>query len=346
MPDSYDLRQLGWKPFFQQQLTLDEWETATPARVAARDRSVVHLLAEAGAIMLELRDGMGDLATGDWVLLEEDGRFSRRLDRSSLFSRKAAGTRVDTQSIAANVDTAFVVTSMNRDFNLNRIERYLALAGEAEVGAVLVLSKLDQCEEAQRYIDEAQSLDAGLPVVAVNGLDPESAKGLLPWCGSGNTVVFLGSSGVGKSTLVNALFGESVQLTRGIREDDDKGRHTTTGRTLHLLPGGGLLLDTPGMRELQLAACERGIDETFAEITRLSDSCRFADCRHQGEPGCAVRAAVEAGRIDERRLANYHKLMREQAFNEATLAEKRDRDRKLGRFYRSVMADKKRYEGK
>ena len=153
-------------------------------------------------------------------------------------------------------------------------------------------------------------------------------------------MAFLGSSGVGKSTLINTLLGMEIQRTNTIREDDDKGRHTTTKRSLHLIPGGGLLLDTPGMRELQLADCEQGLEETFSEIVELAAQCKFSDCSHQGEPGCAVRAAIELGRLDERRLSNYQKLMREQAFNSATLAEKRARDRELGRYYRSVLESK------
>jgi ribosome biogenesis GTPase len=339
---TFDLPGLGWKAFFQQQLSLEEWETSTVNRVLARDRSSVQLLGAEGRLILELRADMTDLATGDWVLLGEGNSYQRRLERSTLFSRKAAGTRAETQIIAVNVDTAFIVSSMNRDFNLNRIERYLALANEAGVTPVLVLTKLDLCDEPEPYVAEAQTLDSSLMIVAVNGLDPESVSALSPWCGVGNTVVFLGSSGVGKSTLINTLFGEALQLTHGTREDDDKGRHTTTGRTLHLMPGGGLLLDTPGMRELQLAACEHGIEETFAEITELAERCRFSDCLHQAEPGCAVRNALDSGQIDPRRLANYHKLMKEQAFNEATLAEKREKDRKLGRYYRSVLSDQKR----
>ena len=178
----------------------------------------------------------------------------------------------------------------------------LALASEAGVTSVLVLTKLDRCSDPQPYIDDAQSLDPGLSVVAVNSLDPESAERLLPWCDAGNTVVFLGSSGVGKSTLVNSLFGESVQLTHDIREDDDKGRHTTTGRTLHLLPQGGMLLDTPGMRELQLVDVGDALEDVFAEITGLAASCRFSDCTHDTEPGCAVIGAIESGDLDPDRL--------------------------------------------
>ena len=153
-------------------------------------------------------------------------------------------------------------------------------------------------------------------------------------------MVFLGSSGVGKSTLINTLLGGEIQHTQGFRADDDKGRHTTTSRSLHLLASGGVLLDTPGMRELQIADCEHGVEETFSEITNLASQCKFSDCSHQNEPGCAVRAAIEAGELNERRLVSYLKLMREQAFNTATLAEKRERDREFGRYVRSIMKSK------
>jgi ribosome biogenesis GTPase len=259
------------------------------------------------------------------------------LERSSLFSRKAAGKKVDRQLIAANIDTVFVVSSMNQDFNLNRLERYLALAHESDVEAVIVLTKADCADDPEAYTAKAQTLGESLQVVAVNSLDHQSVDQLLPWCQPGKTVAFLGSSGVGKSTLVNTLSGQTIQPTQAIREDDAKGRHTTTGRSLHLLPSGALLLDTPGMRELQLADCEHGIDETFAEITALAQQCKFSDCQHQGEPGCAVRAAIDAGELDARRLESYLKLMREQAFNTATLAERRAQDREFGRYIRSVM---------
>ena len=233
-----------------------------------------------------------------------------------------------------------MVSSLNQDFNLNRIERYLALANEAGVEPVVVLTKADCCENPQSYTQQVQALDQLLMVVTVNSLDPDSVNKLEPWCCTGKTVALLGSSGVGKSTLLNTLSGKTVQLTHSIREDDDKGRHTTTGRSLHLLPTGGLLLDTPGMRELQLANCEHGIEETFTDIRELATQCKFTDCQHQNEPGCSVRAAINAGKLDERRLTSYLKLMREQAFNQATLAEKRARDRSLGRYYRSVLAEK------
>ena len=336
------LTQLGWRPFFQQQLTLEEWEHCTVARLFERNRSNLLVMSEGGALSLPLTHAVPPLTVGDWLLLDEGGRFVRALDRLSLFSRRAAGEKVAQQLVAANVDTLFVVSSLNRDFNLNRIERYLALAHEAGVEPVVVLTKADLADDPGAYVERLRAVEPMLMVDALNALNPASVATLAPWCGVGRTVAFLGSSGVGKSTLINTLMGRTDQTTGAIRADDDKGRHTTTARSLHPMPGGALLLDTPGMRELQLADCETGVEETFAEIVALAEGCRFADCSHQGEPGCAVREAIEAGKLEERRLTNYRKLLREQAVNSATLAEKRERDRNLGRFYRSVQTESQR----
>lgn len=330
MPN-YSLSQLGWRHFFQQQLTLDEWEGCSAARVISQQRGVIHVQAEAGRQSIQLLKNMPAFAVGDWLLLDASGAFVRLLERFSLFSRKAAGAKVATQLIAANIDTVFIVSSMNQDFNLNRIERYLALANEAGVEPVIVLTKLDTCDDPDGYTDQIRQMDPFLEVAAVNSLDAESVRQLDGWCAEGKSVAFLGSSGVGKSTLINTLLGEAAQQTSGIREDDAKGRHTTTSRSIHVLANGGLLLDTPGMRELQLADCEQGVEETFSEIAALAGQCRFKDCRHENEPGCAVLAAIGSGDLDERRLANYLKLMKEQELNTATLAERRARDREFGR---------------
>lgn len=340
------LSQLGWRHFFQLQLSLSELEQATIARVIGVERSECHALSEQGVLRVLTQATMPPLVVGDWILIGQDGEFQRLLERFSLFQRKAAGTRVDTQLIAANLDTLFVVCSMNKDFNLSRIERYLAMANEAGVEAVVVLSKADCCDDPEHYVEQLTAIDSMLMVVAINGCDPVSVQQLQPWCCGGKTVALLGSSGVGKSTLINTLSGGTIQSTSAIRTDDDKGRHTTTSRSLHLLAGGGLVLDTPGMRELQLSSCEQGVDETFSEITRLAAECRFSDCQHQSEPGCAVRAAIDAGVLSQRRLNNYIKLKREQAFNAATLAEKRAKQRQFGKHVRSVMGVKNKLKGR
>ncbi|MGR5148233.1 ribosome small subunit-dependent GTPase A [Photobacterium alginatilyticum] len=336
------LPELGWKPFFQQQLSLDEWETTHIARVMAQHRSQLTIMTEQGEQHLKIASSMPAMTVGDWVLLSDDSQFVRALDRCSEFSRKAAGSKVQSQLIAANIDTVFIVCSLNNDFNLNRIERYLALVNEAGVEPVIVLTKADCCEAPQQYVQQVQNIDPMLFVEAVNGLDRSSTAVLESWCRAGKTVAFMGSSGAGKSTLINALQGIEVQQTGAIREDDSKGRHTTTSRSLHVMPSGGLLLDTPGMRELQLADCEQGLEVTFADIGLLAEECRFSDCQHDQEPGCAVRAAIESGALEERRLRNFHKLNREQARNGATLAERRAKDRKFNKLCRSVLAEKRK----
>jgi ribosome biogenesis GTPase len=334
------LAQLGWRPFFQQQIGLEHWGYPV-CRVAAQHRNRLELLSEAGPVELALDRGMPAITVGDWLLLAPGGQFLRLLDRQSLFRRKAPGTKVEEQLIAANVDTLFIVTSLNEDFSLNRVERYLSLAKDAEVEPVIILSKADLCDDPERLRREVQRLAPLLMVETVNCLDAAEIQKLLPWCGPGKTVAFMGSSGVGKSTLVNSLLGDAVQVTGSIREKDGQGRHITTGRSLHPMQEGGLLLDTPGLRELQLTDCVAGVNSTFAEITALAERCRFADCRHGNEPGCAVQDAISRGELNPRRLSSYQKLMREQALNSATLAEKRARDKRFGKMIKSVLSEKK-----
>ncbi len=332
------LSEWGWKPFFQQQLSLEELESLAPGRVVEQHRSQLLLGTENASIALAVTPALPALTVGDWLLLDRGNHFARALERASLFSRKAPGSKAQEQLIAANVDVVFIVSSLNQDFSLSRIERYLALANDAGAEPVVVLTRLDCCDDPHFYLQQAQSLNPLLVVEAVNALDAESVAPLNDWCAPGQTVAFLGSSGVGKSTLINTLMGEARLATGGIREDDAKGRHTTTQRSISMMPRGGLLLDTPGMRELQLADCEDGVSATFADISALARQCRFADCQHESEPGCAVQAALANQELDARRLGNYRKLMREQALNAATLAERRAGDRKQRKFHKSVQS--------
>ncbi|WP_028108896.1 ribosome small subunit-dependent GTPase A [Ferrimonas futtsuensis] len=336
MSTHISLLHLGWQPCFQQQLNLDEFELAHPARVIAHHRSEYQLLSERGKHTLALTPSLPQMTPGDWLLLDNQGQLLRLLERKSLFSRKAPGSKLGQQLIAANIDTLFVVCSLNQDFNLSRIERYLALAHEAGVDPVVVLTKADLCDDAEEKRRQVQQLDPLLMVESVNALESDSCQSLLTWCRPGQTLSVLGSSGVGKSTLINTLLGSDAQQTGGIREDDSKGRHTTTARSMHLLPSGGVIIDTPGMRELQLAECEQGVRRTFADIDALAQECRFSDCQHGSEPGCAVQQAIDQGQLEPRRLGNYLKLQSEQARNAASLQQLRAQDKEFGKMVKSV----------
>lgn len=341
------LNTLGWRSFFQQQITLEEWDSLTPARVFIQHRNQLHLNTGSEDIVIDCHHAMPNMTVGDWLLLDENNHFHRLLERSSVFARKAAGAKVEEQLIATNIDTVFIVSSLNNDFNLNRIERYLSLAHEAEVQPVIVLSKADLCEQPviDNAIQQLRALSPLLDVMALNGLDAHDCESLMPYCGEGQTIAILGSSGVGKSTLANTLLGaHEAQITGAIREDDSKGRHTTTARALKVISHGGLLLDTPGMRELQLFDSEQGIATTFADIDALTRQCKFNDCSHNNEPGCKVQQALAAGKIDDRRLNNYRKLLREQALNNSSLAEKRAKDKSFTKMVNTVQAESRHHK--
>jgi ribosome biogenesis GTPase len=350
--NTIDLADLGWSSYFQSQLDLTDNETVMPARVLAVHRGAIDVAGPAFAGLIETTtlweaEGESRVTIGDWLLLDlSSGRPLRLLERKSLFKRKEPGTGRSLQLIAANVDTLLIVSSCNQDFNLARLERYLALAREAEVQPIIVLTKADLADDPMVYAAKAAKLLPGLLVECLDARSASDVARLRPWCERGQTVALLGSSGVGKSTLVNTLVGDPVQATGQIREDDDKGRHTTTGRALRRLPAGGWLLDTPGMRELQLTDSASGLDDLFAEIVALAADCRFTDCRHLTEPGCEVLAAIDRGELEPDRLRRYRKLIAENARNEATLAERRASDRAFGMMVKGIMKSKRlRNEG-
>ncbi len=336
MNNELALSKLGWNAFFQQQLSLEELESSIIGRVLEHHRSRYLIQTETMQFSLEIRPNMVALTVGDWILVNEDQQLVRELERLTLLSRKAAGSKVAEQLIAANVNTLFIVNALNHDFNLSGIERYLAIAHESGCEPVIVLTKEDRCENVDDYLQQVQTLDPFLMIETVNSLDVHSVEKLNSWCKTGQTVAFVGSSGVGKSTLVNTLMQDELLATGGVREDDNKGRHTTTSRALFVMPNGGILLDTPGIRELKIADCEQGVNETFSDIGTLATQCRFADCSHQAEPHCAVQKALDSGELDERRLTNYFKLLREQKRNGASLAESRSNDKSLTKFYKKT----------
>ncbi|MEQ8655997.1 MAG: ribosome small subunit-dependent GTPase A [Hyphomicrobiales bacterium] len=336
-PHMSALAALGWKPFFAQQTSVDDLAEMPPARIIEVRRNALHVLGDGIDTFIPPRS---DATVGDWVLLDRaQPQASRLLDRKSLIKRRAPGTDRQVQLIAANIDTAFIVSSCNQDFKLARLERYIALALEADITPVVVLTKVDLTRDAQSYVDKAASISHLASVVTLDARGEEPGEKLAEWCKPGHTVAFLGSSGVGKSTLTNALSGTQAIATQAIREDDAKGRHTTTRRQLHQVLGGCLVLDTPGMRELQLTEAESGIEDVFADIVGLARQCRFNDCRHESEPGCAVQEAIEAGDLDPMRLARWRKLSAEDAFNSASLAERRSKDKAFGKMVRRITKD-------
>jgi len=343
------LADYGWGSFQEQQLPDAPEPNVLPARVVAVHRSLVHLAApginSSAPTPVELPNG--PVTVGDWVYLNgSQERIVGVFERNTLFRRKAPGTNRRTQLIAANVDTLFIVSSCNQDFNEARLERYLAIGRDAGVMSIVVLTKTDLCDDHSDYVKRASKLAPGLLVEPVNALEKDTLNCLDSWLGAGQTVALLGSSGVGKTTLTNTLRGAADLATREIRTDDDKGRHTTTSRQMHQLPGGAWLLDTPGMRELQLTDVQSGIDDVFAEISALAGECRFADCTHDAEPGCAVQAALDNGQVDASRVTRWRKLVREEAHNRETVAERRARDKSTGKLYKSIISETQRDKGR
>lgn len=342
---SHSLSDLGWSAHFMMQLSVEELETLTPTRIVAVHRNAFDGQSPEGTCRLTTGpdDPAAGIAVGDWVLVDRSGLIHRRLERISTLSRRAAGEDARAQLIAANVDTLFIVTSCNSDFNPARLERYLVLAEGAGCRPVIVLTKSDLSDDPLAYQRQAGALATDLPVLMVDARDPVQAAQLFDWWRKGQTAALLGSSGVGKSTLTETLTGQRI-ATQDIREDDAKGRHTTTARNLYAATHGGWLVDTPGMRALRLHDAAGGIGAVFADLAALAENCRFRDCSHAQEPGCAIQAEIAAGRIDAARLARWQKLEREDARNSETLSQSRARGKAQAKLYRRILHEAKEHK--
>ncbi|MBQ60578.1 MAG: ribosome small subunit-dependent GTPase A [Gammaproteobacteria bacterium] len=329
-----ELIELGWNDFFQQQIKEQE-ESLLPARVYRQDLGRYHLFSSQGELtgilpgrVLQHASSKAQLPTvGDWVLTapadEKDLSpvvIERTLDRLSKFSRKEAGDKVEEQVVAANIDTVFIVSGLDDNFNINRLERYLFLTRSSGVTPVIVLNKADLCTDLETRVLALESVAMGTSIHTVSAQAGDGMDELLDYVQPGQTVALLGSSGVGKSTIINALLGYARFDTGDVREDDSKGRHTTTFREMCKLASGGLIIDTPGMREIQIWTDESSLAISFADIDEYAIQCRFSDCQHNSEPDCAVQAAISGGELDSLRLESFRKFDRELTH----LAEKQD----------------------
>ncbi|MBM0744950.1 ribosome small subunit-dependent GTPase A (plasmid) [Phormidium sp. CLA17] len=340
-----NLEQLGWSDRYAHSLKPYCEQAFAVGRVAVEYRQTYLLYTEQGEQLAEvsgkLRHQTTDLqdfpAVGDWVVIQSRPTDHRAtihaiLPRMSKFSRKVAGSKTEEQVIAANVDTVFIVSGLDGDLNLRRIERYLILAWESGANPVIVLNKADLCLQVAQQVAAVEAIAIGVPVIALSAAQQQGMDALQPYLQSGQTIALLGSSGVGKSTIANQLNGEPIQTVQAVRQGDDRGKHTTTHRQLILLPSGALMIDTPGMRELQVWSGTEGLPETFPEIETLAQQCHFRDCQHQQEPGCAVQQALVDGHLDQGRFLNYQKLQRELHY----LTRKQDQ--------RAALAEKERWK--
>jgi ribosome biogenesis GTPase / thiamine phosphate phosphatase len=319
-----NLELLGWGSFFSKNFSSQIQDGYTIGRVAVEQKNTYILYTEFGEISAEISGKMRHQATGrqdfpavgDWVALsrlqgEPKATIQKILPRKSKFSRKTVGAVTDEQIVATNIDTVFLVSGLDKDFNKRRIERYLILVWESGANPVIVLNKADLCDEIEQRQSEVEAIASGVPIVVLTALENKGLDALIPYLSIGQTVALIGSSGVGKSTITNQLVGQDIQAVQSVRLGDNRGRHTTTHRELIILPSGGLLIDTPGMREIQMWTGLDGLQETFADIETLATLCRFRNCKHEKEPGCAVQQALLDGTLDEERLRNYQKLQHE-----------------------------------
>jgi len=319
-----DLTTFGWDKFFEANFETYARNGYTAGRVALEHKNLFRVYTQFGDVLAEISGRLrhdaikrSDLpSVGDWVVIRSRPERERVtihavLPRRSNFTRKIAGARTEEQIVGANIDTVFLITALNQDFSLRRLERYLMVAWESGANPIIVLSKSDLCDRVADAVNEVQAIAPGVPIHPISVVTGSGLHGIAQYFMRGQTVALLGSSGVGKSTLINHLTGDDHLKVQAVREFDDRGRHTTTHRELVLLPGGGLVLDTPGMRELQLWDGDDSLQFVFDDIEAVAEQCFYSDCRHEGEPQCAVQEALVAGTIESGRYESYGKLQKE-----------------------------------
>ena len=360
-----DLTSLGWNRGFELEFDAARHEKSFPARISIVARNVYTVISEHGEFHAELsgafRNAIESLidypAVGDWVVVERESDSHTAiihsvLPRKSAFTRRAvlggskrtSGGKTDEQVLAANIDTAFITVGLDGNFNVNRIERYLAIAYDGGATPVVVLNKADLAADPELAVNEVEQVAFGVPVYAVSAKENRQIDDVASHLKPGVTGVFLGSSGVGKSSLINCILGEEKLVTSEVRESDSRGRHTTTHRELIVIPNGGVVIDTPGIRGIASFEDRGGIEKAFSEVESLAESCRFNDCTHTNEPGCAVLEALESGELDQRRYENYLKLIREARYQSVRndVAQRRRQEREWDKRLREYMKGLKR----
>jgi len=346
------LKKLGWNAFFGERFR--RYATGhEPGRVSTVNKNSCKVHMKGGVVRARVsgklrQDGLRP-AVGDWVAIyrDESDIFTIQaiLPRKSKISRKDPGRAAGEQVIVTNIETVFIVTSLNQDLNMRRLERYIAIAKQSGTEPVIVLNKSDICADVEAKIDEVKAIAPDLSVLDISATENIGLEKLSPYLQDGKTALLLGSSGVGKSTLINALEGRERQKIGEIREDDGRGRHTTTARELLILETGGIVIDNPGMREIQLWDAGDGLDDAFQDIIELAKECKFSDCRHVTEPGCAVKKAIEDGTLSEVRLESYRKLQRELSAierkkNPKLMAEEQKKWKKISRMAKEIQKRK------
>jgi len=354
-----DLNKLGWNETLEKKFKELDCKDIIKGRVIFHSGKQYKIMTSNGEITANLSNYYINSteiksnlpAVGDWVCLKQVDEFHpyqiiKLIPRINKLSRKVSGEKSEEQVIASNIDIVFIVTSADQDFNIRRLERYCASINEISAQPIIILNKIDICNDYKQYLLDIEENLPNITTLSISAKTSENIDEVIQYIKPGNTIVLVGSSGVGKSTLINNILGYNRQTVGEIREKDGKGKHVTTSRELIVIPNGGMLIDNPGIRELQLWSSEIGISKTFEDIEELSRQCRFSDCTHNAEPGCAVKKTIEMGQLSQERVDGYKKLLREQDYlnTRKNTYEKRKKDRKLSKIYRQGKSIRK-YKG-